>query len=192
MKFLFNSTSCYTLHKSKPLFFSVRHKLCFCLGMIPFHYFPANSIDILFHHAAQYHRSHCLQRGSGKGGNLNLDGGNWFLPGGCPMGNLNISGVVKACTPQQLRCSWGIIKPFWVELCWLTALTLISFRVHGTVLVTFTTTLGQNSIMFFVLITSAFIFFWGPEKYQNYLVNSWYLSSRYVGTDKLWGAHTNP
>ena len=71
--------------------------------MIPFHYFSANSIDILFHHAAQYHQSRCLQRGSAKGGNLNLDGTTWFLPRGCPMGNLDISGVVKACMDNYQR-----------------------------------------------------------------------------------------
>ena len=78
------------------LFCSVSDNPCFCFHMIPFHYFSANSIDIIFHHAAQYHRSRCLQRCSAKGGNLNLDGATWFLPRGCPMGNLNISGVVKA------------------------------------------------------------------------------------------------
>ena len=80
------------------LFCSVSDNPCFCFNMIPFHYSSANSIDILFHHAAQYHRSRCLQRGSAKGGNLNLDGATWVLTRGCPMGNLNISGVVKAWT----------------------------------------------------------------------------------------------
>ena len=108
------------------LFCSVSDNPCFCFDMIPFHYFSANSIDILFHHAAQYHRSRCLQRGSAKGGNLNLDGATWFLPRGCPMGNLNISGVVKAWLITIILSSHPMVnvnlKPLrMIHVTWISA-----------------------------------------------------------------------
>ena len=117
MKFLFNSTSCYILYECKPILFSVRQPM-FLLDMIPFHYFSANSIYILFHHAAQYHRSRCLPKGSAKGGNLNLDGATWFLPRGS-MGNLNISGVVKAWTGNK-----PLTEPNDDPVCWRIYATL--------------------------------------------------------------------
>ena len=75
--------------KNVNLFCSVSDTTCvFCLNRIPFHYFSANSIDILFHRAAQYHRSRCLRMGSAKKGNLNPYEGNLIftrrLPDGQP------------------------------------------------------------------------------------------------------------
>ena len=90
MKFLFNSTSWYILHECKPTLFSVRQPVF----LFWYDSFSLLQIPLIFHHAAQYHRSRCLQRGLAKGGNLNLDGATWSLPRGCPMGNLNFSGVV--------------------------------------------------------------------------------------------------
>ena len=49
------------------LFCSLSDNPYFCCDMIPFHYFSANSIAILFHHAAQYHRSRCFTKAKGLG-----------------------------------------------------------------------------------------------------------------------------
>ena len=70
------------------IFCSVSDNPCFCFDIIPFNYFSANSIDILFHHAAQYHWLRCFQKGLGKRGQPETWWGNLIftkkLPDGQP------------------------------------------------------------------------------------------------------------
>ena len=68
-----------------------------------FHYFAANSFDVYF----TAHREiidHAVYLGAlQKGATWILVEATWFLPADCPMGNLNILGVVKAYSSSLRR-----------------------------------------------------------------------------------------
>ena len=69
----------------------------FCLDMNICHYFPANSFVVYFTTQRKIIDHAVYFRAQQKGATWILMGATRFLLAGCPMGNLNMLGVVKAC-----------------------------------------------------------------------------------------------